>query len=136
MRTNIGEHMSIFIIRNKETLNQWVASSGKQAWDKASHAKNTFANSMGKNKRDPLLSDVVELLEKYECLRFDEQGVYEIFELYSDANIWLPEERYDLFNKDDNLVQYLLTLNEVELREVLKTSIITRFTDFGVKDGK
>jgi hypothetical protein len=128
--------MSIFIIRNKETLDQWSASSGKQVWNGSSHAKNAFANSMGKNKRDPLLSDVVELLEKYKCLRFDDQNVYEIFELYSDANIWLPEDRYDLFNKDDNLFRYLLTLNEVELREVLKTSIITRLTAFGVKDGK
>jgi hypothetical protein len=124
--------MSIFIIRNKETLDQWVASSGKKVWDKVGHAKNAFANSMGKNRRDPLLSDVVEVLEKYKCLRFDDQNVYEILELSSDAKTWL----LGLFNKDDKLVQYLLTLNEADLREVIKTSISVWFTDFGVKDGK
>lgn len=31
--------MSTFIIRNKDTLQQWVANSGKRAWSKSNHAK-------------------------------------------------------------------------------------------------
>lgn len=75
--------MSTFIIRNKETLEQWVASSGKRSWNKPNHAKSAFANSSGKTKRDPLLTSFIKNLGKYDCLKFNEQDVYEVLEVYS-----------------------------------------------------
>lgn len=75
--------MSTFIIRNKETLEQWVASSGKNSWKKANHAKAAFANSSGKTKRDPLLEEEVKSLGKYDSLKFNDQDVYEVIEVYS-----------------------------------------------------
>lgn len=77
--------MSTFIIRNKETLEQWVAMSGKRAWNKPTDAKNAFANSKYKNKRDPNLASYCKSLGKYESLKFKDQCVYEIIELYSDT---------------------------------------------------
>ncbi|UZV41245.1 hypothetical protein vBVpaMR16F_179 [Vibrio phage vB_VpaM_R16F] len=77
--------MSVFIIRNKETLEQWVASSGKRSWNKSNHAKAAFANSSGMTKRDPLLKEFVAKLSRYESLRFNNQDVYEVVELHSDA---------------------------------------------------
>lgn len=75
--------MSTFIIRNKETLEQWVAYSGKNSWRKPNHAKSAFANSSSKTKRDPLLEDVVKNLGKYDSLKFNDQSVYEVIEMYS-----------------------------------------------------
>lgn len=77
--------MSTFIIRNKETLEQWTASSGKNSWRKPNHAKAAFANSEYKNQSDPLLKDFIDGLGKYESLKFNNQDVYEVVELYSNA---------------------------------------------------
>ena len=77
--------MSVFIIRNKETLEQWVASSGKRAWNKSNHAKAAFASSSGMTKRDPLLQKFVTDLSRYESLKFNNQDVYEVVELHTDA---------------------------------------------------
>lgn len=81
--------MSTFIIRNKETLEQWTAQSGKSSWKKANHAKAAFANSRGINREDPLLSPFVKGLGKYESLKFNDQSVYEVLEVYSTS-----EKRY------------------------------------------
>lgn len=78
--------MSTFIIRNKSTLEQWVALSGKRSWNKPNHAKSAFAYSRFHTKNDPLLAGYYDnIIGKYSSLKFDEQDVYEIVELYSDA---------------------------------------------------
>ena len=77
--------MSTFIIRNKKTLEQWTASSGKNAWKKVNHAKAAFANSSGKVKRDPLLKEFISKLDRYKALYFNDQDVYEVVEVYSDT---------------------------------------------------
>lgn len=75
--------MSTFIIRNKTTHEQWVASSGKNSWKKSNHAKAAFANSSGKTKHDPLLQEFVSKLKRYDALKFNDQDVYEVIEVYS-----------------------------------------------------
>ena len=76
--------MSTFIIRNKSTLQQWVADSGKSSWNKASDAKSAW-------KRSRLNVPIELQFKKYIMapthvpLKFDDQDVYEIVELYSDA---------------------------------------------------
>lgn len=75
------ETTQTFVIRNKVTKELWIAGSGKSSWKKAGHAKNAFANSECRNKRDPLLKDVCSELSRYESLKFDNQSIYEIVEL-------------------------------------------------------
>lgn len=99
--------MSTFIIRNKKTLEQWVASSGKNAWKKANHAKAAFANSSGKVKRDPLLADFVSKLDRYKSLYFDEQDVYEVVEVYSDKEVVMQSRVQKVSYKLDTLRQKL-----------------------------
>ena len=77
--------MSTYIIRIKETLEQWTAQSGKCAWAKPNHAKNAFANSDFKNDNDPFLKDFCKKLGWCESLKFNDQDVYEIVEVYSTA---------------------------------------------------
>ena len=77
--------MSTFIIRNRETLEQWTAASGKNSWRKTNHAKAAFAYSRHHTKTDPLLKEYYCKLGNYESLKFNDQDVYEIVELYSSA---------------------------------------------------
>lgn len=99
--------MSVYIIRNKETLEQWVADSGKSSWRKPNHAKAAFANSSYGVKRDPLLSEHTKTLGKYEALKFNNQDVYECVELLSSA-----EERSGMIEK--TLVEVYDKLKEIE----------------------
>ena len=82
-----------FIIVNKDTKEKWVASSGKSSWKQTNHAKCAFANSGFDNRRDPLLVTEVQTLAKYESLKFNDQGVYEIVELKSDDSTTLDKIR-------------------------------------------
>lgn len=77
--------MSTFIIRNKQTLEQWTASSGKSSWRKINHAKAAFAYSRGWQKQDVLLLHYFDNLGKYGSLKFNDQDVYEVVELLSDS---------------------------------------------------
>lgn len=86
---------NVYIIRNKETLVQWVAESGKRSWAAPAHAKNAFAYSGKWQAKDPLLKPLLEEKEKirvsrwnigYTSLKFSEQDVYELVELQSDAD--------------------------------------------------
>ena len=77
--------MSTFIIRNRETLEQWTAASGKNSWRKTNHAKAAFAYSRHHTKSDPLLKEYYCKLGKYVSLKLNDQDVYEIVELYSSA---------------------------------------------------
>lgn len=78
--------MSTFIIRNKSTLQQWVAASGKRSWNKSNHAKAAFAYSRSHTKNDPLLAKYYDNIKSsYNSLKFNDQDVYEVVELYSDA---------------------------------------------------
>lgn len=110
--------MSVFIIRNKNTLEQWVASSGKRSWNKSNHAKAAFANSLGKTKRDPLLREFVTKLSKYESLKFNNQDVYEVVELHSDAekraarNERILKEINKLLKESKVLPEYITTDGE------------------------
>lgn len=125
--------MSTFIIRNKDTLQQWVAASGKRSWNKPNHAKAAFANSYGSTKRDPLLKEFVKNLSMYESLKFNDQNVYEVVEVYADReNMKLTKlkevsekladlkdtvtrysegltlEQYDILHGDIEMLQYLV----------------------------
>lgn len=75
--------MSVYIIRNKETLEQWVAQSGKNSWKKSNHAKAAFANSCYKTAKDPFLSEFTKDLGGYDSLKFNDQDVYEVVEILS-----------------------------------------------------
>lgn len=91
---------NVYIIRNKETLVQWVAKSGKRSWAAPAHAKNAFAYSGKWQAKDPLLKPLLEEkgcvrkykgwngkdCEFYTSLKFSEQDVYELVELQSDAD--------------------------------------------------
>ncbi len=92
--------MSTFIIRNKKSLIQWVASSGKNSWKKSNHAKSAFANSRGKTLYDPLLRDFVKGLSKYESLKFNNQNIYEVVEVYS-----LQEKHSDFVERKFNIIK-------------------------------
>ena len=126
--------MSTFIIRNKSTLQQWVAASGKRSWNKSNHAKAAFAYSRSHTKNDPLLTKYYDnLSSKYESLKFNDQNVYEVVEVYSDReNIKLAKlkevseklsdlkdtvtrysegltlEQYDILHGDIEMLQYLV----------------------------
>lgn len=79
--------MSTFIIRNKSTLQQWVAKSGKRSWNKPNHAKAAFAHDRYHTKNDPLLTKYYDdITGEYTSLKFNDQDVYEIVELYSDVD--------------------------------------------------
>lgn len=91
---------NVYIIRNKTTLVQWVAESGKRSWAVPAHAKNAFAYSGEWQAKDLLLLPLLEergYIHRYEgwgggyhqtytSLKFSEQDVYEIVELQSDAD--------------------------------------------------
>lgn len=77
--------MSVFIIRNKTTLEQWKAASGKTSWKKINHAKAAFTNNMSHLRSDPLLKVFTDKVEKYKSLKFNDQDVYEAVELLSET---------------------------------------------------
>lgn len=77
--------MSVFIIRNKTTLEQWKAASGKTSWNKINHAKAAFTNNMSHLRSDPLLKQFTDKVEKYKSLKFNDQDVYETVELLSET---------------------------------------------------
>lgn len=83
--------MSTFIIRNKVTKEQWSAQSGKNSWRKINHAKAAFSYTQGYLKRDPLLKEFVDKLDKYKSLYFNDQNIYEIVELLSESEDKLRE---------------------------------------------
>lgn len=124
--------MSTFIIRNKDTLQQWVADSGKSSWNKASDAKSAW-------KRSRLNVPIELQFKKYIMapthvpLKFDDQDVYEVVEVYSDReNMKLTKlkevsekladlkdtvtrysegltlEQYDILHGDIEMLQYLV----------------------------
>lgn len=77
--------MSTFIIRNKNTLEQWKAASGKSSWKKQNHAKSAFAHSKYVLLLDPLLDKFTSNLCRWDSLKFKDQDVYEVVELLSDS---------------------------------------------------
>lgn len=83
--------MSVFIIRNKKTLEQWKAASGKTSWNKINHAKAAFTNNMSHLRSDPLLKQFTDKVEKYKSLKFNDQDVYEAVELLSETEDKLKE---------------------------------------------
>lgn len=85
--------MSTFIIRNKVTKEQWSTKSGKNSWRKINHAKAAFSYTQGYLKRDPLLKEFVDKLDKYKSLYFNDQDVYEIVELLSESEDKLKQLR-------------------------------------------
>ncbi|AGH32238.1 hypothetical protein VPHG_00175 [Vibrio phage 11895-B1] len=104
--------MSTFIIRNKSTLEQWVASSGKRSWNKSHHAKAAFAYSRSHTKNNPLLSDYYKnISSSYESLKFNDQDVYEVVELYSNAEIRSANIERALKTISDKLTDLKSTLN-------------------------
>lgn len=114
--------MSTFIIRNKSTLQQWVASSGKRSWNKPNHAKAAFAYSRSHTKNDPLLAKYYDnLSNKYESLKFNDQDVYEVVEVYSDKENMkltkLKEVSQKLADLKDTMTRYSegLTLEQYDI---------------------
>lgn len=111
--------MSTFIIRNKTTLEQWVASSGKSSWKKPNHAKAAFANSLCM-KNDPLLKEYVDNLGKYESLKFNDQDIYECIEVYSDAakrSANIERALEEVFDKLTNLKSALARCESLDLED-------------------
>lgn len=114
--------MSTFIIRNKSTLQQWVAASGKRSWNKSNHAKAAFAYSRSHTKNDPLLTKYYDnLSNKYESLKFNDQDVYEVIEVYSDKENMkltkLKEVSQKLADLKDTMTRYSegLTLEQYDI---------------------
>lgn len=86
------KYIKTYIIRNKKTLEQWKAQSGKVAWASIGAAKNAFFNTYDcyRNKEDL----PVELQPYYEInkfgrgyVKFDLQDIYEIVEVKSEKLI-------------------------------------------------
>lgn len=68
-----------FIIRDKQTRQQWRTKNGARVWNKSSYAKAAFANSYTRD--DPKLTEAYSRVGQYDWLKFDQQDVYEIVEL-------------------------------------------------------
>ncbi|ALY07033.1 hypothetical protein VmeM32_00042 [Vibrio phage vB_VmeM-32] len=68
-----------FIIRDKQTHQQWIAKSGARVWNKSSYAKAAFTNSY--TRGDSKLAEAYIRVGPYDWLKFDQQDVYEIVEL-------------------------------------------------------
>ena len=75
-----------FIIRHRETKEQWVASSGKSSWKQKNHASCAWVNSDQPEefKRETKYS-------WKENMKFSEQDVYEIIELLPESDTKLQE---------------------------------------------
>lgn len=106
-----------FIIRHKETQEQWEARSGKSSWKESGHAKNAWAMSDHKNTKGiiPLLREN-RYRKWYEYPKFDEQDVYEVIELKPESEekfkqaLLLLEDLFEVCPQD-----YLIE-NDLDIR--------------------
>lgn len=75
--------MNKFIIRNKDTLEQWFSLSGKGSWNKIINAKCAFKNAIDLHRVDNKLAKHFETT-RFEDVRIglNEQSVYEVIELF------------------------------------------------------
>ncbi len=98
--------MSTFIIRNKETLKQWVADSGKSSWKKGGHAKAAWKQSTKNVPRELQYTKYI-MHPRYEPLKFDDQNVYEVVELFS------TQEKVDASNAQKlKEIKFVLTTED------------------------
>ncbi len=80
LRGEVGNRIQLWVIRHKQTKQQWKAKSGKASWGGSGAAKNAWANSyQGYSDRLP---DEVKHFYKgnsgWSTCRFDDQDVYEV----------------------------------------------------------
>jgi len=79
--------MSIFIIRNSDTKEPWIAGSGKSAWRTKGAAKNAYIYRGYSGPEDTRPYKIGRYGN--EILKFDEQNVYEIIEVREKQEIIL-----------------------------------------------
>lgn len=120
-----------YIIRNKQTLEIWVAASGKRSWKQPAHAKNAFSNDLKHQKKDPLIAPLLEKYKKsykwgdglkyyYDTVKFDQQDIYEIVEVKPDTDkkVMAAAELLKRVLAEDN---YRMDLNlQLEIEKFLK----------------
>ena len=94
-----------FIIVNKETQKQWIASSGKSSWKQINHAKSAFAASSS-NREDESLSEFYVGKNYWDTLKFKDQTVYEVVELKSEYTLKLEKIKTLLESYDFNSASF------------------------------
>ena len=84
---------STWIIRHKDTKEQWYASSGKSSWKKINHAKSAWRASDHNCTEGIKLERVKSLYTtlRQEYPKFNEQDVYECVELQHESEVRLQE---------------------------------------------
>jgi len=79
-----------FIIRHKETKEQWTSSSGKSSWKQIGHAKSAFKGGATTSDKDVKYEAVGGRSWK-EVVKFDDQPYYEVVELKNESEDKLQE---------------------------------------------
>ena len=79
-----------FIIRHKETKEQWTSSSGKSSWKQIGHAKSAFKGGATASDKDVKYEAVGGRSWK-EVVKFDDQPYYEVVELKNESEDKLQE---------------------------------------------
>lgn len=113
--------MPAFIIRNKETKEQWVAPSGKKVWSTKAAAKNAYVylGYMGEQDERPFEVMFANTYVRNEVLKFDKQDKFELVELQTEqdeiskalkeALDWLSDASFLL-----NLHAYSVTSRDID----------------------
>lgn len=83
----LGTRMQLWVIRHKQTKQQWKAQSGKASWGGSGAAKNAWANSY-QGYSDSLPDEVKHFYKgqkEWASCRFDVQDVYEAVNVSTDV---------------------------------------------------
>lgn len=86
----------VWIIRNKDTKEQWTANSGKSSWAKAGYAKSAWSNSMENTTRLERSGIKPIFDKKYSGIypinfKFKDQDKYEVVKLSTELEDLLKE---------------------------------------------
>ncbi len=85
-KVKLGKRLQLWVIRHKQTKQQWKAKSGKSSWGGSGAAKNAWACSY-QGYSDSLPEEVKHFYQgqkEWAACRFDDQDVYEAVNVSTD----------------------------------------------------